>query len=200
MKPVISKEELNNLMKIKGKARGIPFKSQAAFIVEQEGEKKLKKLEDVMAKLGYPLSYQKMKSMDFYPLSLLAVSMLAIKRILNFDNKKFQEMGRSEVRMSSLIIRTFMKYFVSIDTMVRKAPDMWRKYYTEGDLKIVEVNKEKKYIILRIENFKCHPLFCQDLVGYFPSMVEMIIGKNASCEETKCVHKGSEYHEFLIKW
>ena len=200
MEQIISKEELDNLIKLKGKARGIPFKTQADFILKQEGDEQLKKLEKEMSKLGYPLKYKKMKSMDFYPLGLLAVNMLAIKRLFNYDDKKFQEMGRVEAKTSSLIIRVFMKYFVSIDMMVKKAPEMWRKHYTNGDFKIVEFNKEKRYVVLRIEDFKCHPLFCQDLIGYFPSMVEMVIGSGVSCEETKCVHRGDEYHEFLLKW
>lgn len=141
-----------------------------------------------------------MRSMDFYPLGLLAVNMLAIKRVFKYDDKKFQEMGSVEAKTSSLVIRLFMKYFVSIDLAAKKAPEMWRKHYTTGDLKVAELNKEKKYIVLRLENFSCHPLFCQDLVGYFPSIVEMVVGSDASCEETKCVHRGDEYHEYILRW
>ena len=200
MEEIVTKEEFNELMGLEGKARGIPFKTQADFIIKKEGKEGLKRLEDTMAKLGYPLKYRKMRSMDFYPLGLLAVNMIAIKRLFNYDDKKFQEMGSVEAKSSSLIIRLFMSYFVSIDLAAKKVSEIWRKHYTLGELKVVELNKEKKYIVLRLENFRCHSLFCQDLVGYFPSMVEMVVGSDVTCEEIKCVHRGDEYHEYLLKW
>jgi predicted hydrocarbon binding protein len=200
MEPIISKEELDKLMKLKGKLRGISFKTQADFILKKEGEEALRRLEDAMAKLGYPLKYKKIRSTDFYPLGLLAVNMIAIKSLFNYNDKKFQEMGSVEAKTSSLVIRLFMRHFCSLNMMVKEAPKMWREHYTVGNLKILKHDKEKRFVIIRLENFFCHPLVCQDLVGYFSSILQMVIGKEISCEEAKCVHRGDEYHEFLLKW
>jgi hypothetical protein len=200
MEEIISKKEFDELMKLEGEAKGVPFKTEANFILKREGGQGLKKLEDTMAKLGYPIKYRKMRSMNLYPLGLLAVNLLAIKRLFNYDNKKFQEMGSVEAKTSSLIIRLFMKYFVSIERAAKEISKMWRKHYTTGDLKIIEYDKKKKYAILRLKDFRCSSLFCQDLIGYFPSVLQMIIGSKVNCEEVKCIHRGDEYHEFLLKW
>jgi len=197
MEQIITKEEIKEFLKIKGEIRGLGFKTEAKFVLKEEGEEGLKKLEDQMAKLGYP--YGEIKAMDFYPLGLLAVNMLVIKRLFNYDDKKFQEMGKFEAK-SSLIIRLFMKYFVSLERVAKEAPKMWRKYYTVGDLKVPEVNQEKRYIIIRIENFSLHPILCQILIGYFHSIVRMVLKGEITCEETKCVFRGDECHEFLMKW
>jgi hypothetical protein len=138
--------------------------------------------------------------MDFLPLALLAINMLAIKRIFDYSDEDFQRMGSMEAKGSSLIIRIFMKYFVSPERVAKEVPKMWRNHYSVGDLKVIEMNKKKKCAILRLENFKCHRLYCQDLIGYFPGVLQMVVGSNVICKETKCVHRGDKYHEYLIKW
>lgn len=137
MEQIISKQELDEFKQLKGEVRGMPFRSEAEFILKEEGEEGLKKLEDVMERLGYPIKYRKIKRLDFYPLGLLAVNLLAIKRLFGYDDKKFQEMGKFEGK-SSFIIKLFLKYFVSLDRAIKEVPRMWEKHYTVGSLKIVK--------------------------------------------------------------
>ena len=77
---------------------------------------------------------------------------------------------------------------------------MYKKYFTTGSLKIVEYDKERKYIVGRIENLRTYPTHCQYLMGYFSSLIEMVTKKVVVCEEIKCIYSGDKYHEFLVKW
>ena len=198
MEEIISKEEFEKLMSIKGEIRGLGFQTEANFVREKKGEEALKKLENEMARLGHP--YSKIRAMDFYPIGLLAVALLVIQRLFNFTDEDFKEMGQYEAK-SSLVIRLFMKYFVSLENVSKEASNIWRKYYSEGDLKIVEMDEEEKKTIIRLENFKLHPILCHVLVGYFLSVIKMIVrSDHITCQETKCVHKGDEYHEFVVRW
>jgi len=198
MEEIISKEEFEKLMSIPGEIRGLGFQTEANFVREKRGEEALKKLEDEMERLGHP--YSGIRTMDFYPIGLLAVALLTIKRLFDFTDEDFREMGKFEAK-SSLVIRLFMKYFVSLEKVSKEAAKMWRKYYSIGDLKIVEMDEERKKTIIRVENFKLHPILCHVLMGYFLSVIKMIVRSDQiTCEETKCAHKDDEYHEFLIKW
>lgn len=199
MEEIISKQEFDELMKIKGEVRGVPLKNEAEFIAKEEGEEGLKKLEEVMANLGYPIKYREIRGMDFYPLGLLSVNLLAIKRLFNYDDEKFQAIGRFEAKLS-FIIRLFLKYFVSLDKAIKEVPKMWKRYYTVGNLTIVEYNEKEKYLIVRIEDLPFHPLYCQVNKGFGASIIQMVVGSDVTCEEIKCAHKGEEYHEFLMKW
>lgn len=199
MEEIITKKELDELKKIEGKVRGIGLKDILEFVLREEHEEGLKKLEDTMVNIGYSLKYKDIKSMDFYPLVLLAVFFLTIKKLFNYDNEKFQEMGRFCSR-TSLILRLFMKYLVSVDKVVKETQAMYRKYFTIGNLKIVEYDKEKKYIIARVENLSIHPAHCQYLKGYFSSVIEMATKSSVTCKETECSYRDSEHHEFLLKW
>ncbi len=195
----LTKEIAQKMMEIKGRVRGVAIKGDLEFILEKEGEKGLKKLEEEIARVGYPIRYNQLKPMNFYPIGMKGITLLAIKNLFNFDNKKFQEMGRFGSKLHP-VIRVFMKYFVSPEMFVSQAPRMWRSYYTIGECKVVEFNKEKRYVILRIDNFSYFPDHCQVLIGYFSNIFQMVINKEVTCEETKCVFKGDEYHEFLLKW
>ena len=199
MEQIISKEEVDELMKLKGEVRGIAIKSYAEFVLKKEGKEGLKRLEETMARIGYPIKYRKVKLTSFYSLGLEAITLTAIKRLFNYDDKKFQEMGRFESR-TPIVIRLFLKYFVSIEMATEEASKVWRKYFTVGNLRIVKLDREKRYMIARIENFHFIPILCENLKGYIASITEMIINEETTCEETKCVHRGDEYHEFLVRW
>ena len=199
MEQIISKEEFNKLINLKGKVRGMAVKGYGDYILKEKGEKGLRKLEKTITNLGYPIKYKKIKTMGFYPLGLEGISLLAIQRLFNFDDKKIQEMGRFQAKFS-IVIRLLMRYLVSIEKAAKGASKMWRSYHTSGDLKITELNKEKRYAILRIEDFRILPIHCQNLIGYFSTIVQLIVKSKVTCEEIKCPFRGDEYHEFLLKW
>ena len=198
MEEIITKEEFDELMSLEGKVRASGVKNNTEFVFKEEGKDGLKRLEETMAKLDYPIKYRDIKPADFCPIGFLAVTLLVIKRLFNYDNKKFQEMGKFQAR-SSFITRVLMK-FASIERSLKEVTKAWSRYNTIGELKIVEYDREKRYVILRIKNFRCHPLQCQIFIGLFSALPKMIIRTEATCEEIKCIHKGDEYHEFLIKW
>jgi hypothetical protein len=198
MEPIISKEEFDELMRIKGKTAGVAIREHKAFILKEKGREGLKKLENTIVGLGYP-GYRKIKPMSFYPVGLYALTLMVVKRLFNFDDKKFEEMGRFNAKLS-IVIRFFMRFLISLDKAVKGVSKMWRRYYTIGSLRVIDQDERKRYGILRLENFNLHPLHCQVSKGYFSTILEMIVKKSVICEETKCVHRGDEYHEFLLKW
>ncbi len=199
MKQIITKEIAKNLMKIKGETRGLAIKDDFEYILQGRGKDGLKELEDKMEELGYPIKYQEIKAMNFYPSGLEPIVMLAIKELFDFNREEFVKLGKFSAKIP-LIIRLFMKYLGSLDIIVKSSPRMWRTYYTEGNLKVIDYNKKEKYLIARLENFALHPLYCIGLEGYFIATISMVVETPITCQETKCVHRGDEYHEFLVKW
>ncbi len=199
MNTVISKEEAAGLMNFKGEIRAVGMKSYADFIVKEEGEEGLKLLEKTMAEAGCPLKFSKMRPMEFYPLGTLAVMMVAIQRLFHYDNEKFQEMGKFHTKVS-LIIRIAIKYFFSIDRVLKELPKLWRKHLSIGNLNVEQYLPEEHKIILRLDDYYFYPLHCEILKGYLLSSLQMIIKSEGTCEEITCIHKGGDCHRFLIKW
>jgi hypothetical protein len=199
MAEVFSKEEFERLINVPGEVRGMGIKAHADFVLKKEGQEALERLEKTIADLGYPIHYNDLKAMDFYPLGLEVVTLVAIKRLFGYDDEKLQEMGGFGVK-SSFLMRLFMKYFVSFERLVKEAPKMWKRGGAVGDFKVVDYDKDKRFLILRIENFKVHPIYCSIFKGYFLSALQMILKDKPTCQETKCSFSGDEYHQFLLKW
>ena len=199
MEGIISKEEIDELLSLKGEVRGMGIKTHADFVLKEEGKEGLEKLEKAMEGIGRPIKFKKIKSTSHLPLGVEAIVLVVIQRLFNYDDKKFQEIGVFHTKLS-LIIRLFMKYFVSFDKMKIEAPKIWRKYFTVGDLKITSLDKEKKCATFRVDDFKFHPLHCQILIGTFITIIQMMVNGKATCEETKCIYRGDDCHEFLLKW
>jgi hypothetical protein len=201
MNQELTKEIVKKLMEIKGEAKGTTFKTDAEHILKEKGEEGLKRLEAELESLGCPIKYQEIKAMAFYPVGLRAISLLAIKKIFNYDDKKIEEMGFLATKRS-LIVKLFVRYFLSVQRVFSKeAPLLWEQHYTIGELIPVELNEEKKYAILRLKDFDVHPILCCYLGGYFCGIVQMIIkSPQINFEERKCTFRGDEYHEYLLKW
>jgi hypothetical protein len=199
MEPIITKEIAQKFMATKGEVRGVALKSHQDFILKEKGEEGLKRLEREMESLGCPIKYKEIRITDFYPVGLEAVALLVIKKLFNFKDEKFEEIGIFQSKIS-WIIKVFMQYFGSLKMLLKRAPDIWRRYYTVGDFKVVELNEQERYIVLRIEGFNLHPLHCRHVKGYCYNVIKMVIKKPVTCQEVKCPSRGDDYHEFLIKW
>ncbi len=199
MEEIILKEELDKLIKINGEVRMVGVKSYLDFILKEEGGEGLKKVEDAMLSFGFSLTRDKIRKMDFFPLNQLAVLLVVIKKLFNYDDEKFQEMGKFQVK-GSFLLTMLVKYLVSLSRATKELPNLWRKHLTVGTLTAVELNEEEKHLTMRLENYRMHPLHCQILKGYFLASLQRIIRETGTCEETKCIFKGDDYHEFLVKW
>jgi len=200
METIITKEELSKFKKIKGEVTGDCIKNDLDFILKKEGEEGLKRVEMVMGKLGFPIDRAKLKLTDIYPLSFPVTLIVVVKRLFNYNKKDLENMGRMEAKISSTIIRLFMKYFVSFDMLANNAQKMWEEHYKIGNLRVIDHSRNKGYVHFRIENFKAHVFICHVLGGYFAGLLEMIVGKKVTVEEVKCEHRGDAYHELHLTW
>jgi predicted hydrocarbon binding protein len=203
MEQVITKQEFDELMSIDGETRGAGLTDGYEFFEREVGKEKANEgiviIEKRITELGYPFKFSEIKPMTFYPVGLLAVILVLMQRIYSLTNEKLQEIGHNASKVS-LIVRLFMRHFFSLDMMVKKSPDIWRKYFTVGDLTVHEYDKKKRYMIFRIKNFRLHPFHCEISKGYLANTTGMVVNSKVTVEETKCVYRGDEYHEFLMKW
>jgi hypothetical protein len=175
------------------------MKGHAKFIMKEKGKEGVERVEKELQKMGYDFDYDKLKKLKFYPLNLYCTELLVIKKIFNYNNEKFKEIGEFNCK-TSLLVRLFMKYFVSLARMAEQAPLFWGKYFTVGNTKVTECREKEKRVILRIEDFHTTPLLCEVARGFFSGLCQMIVGREGECKEIKCTHRGDDCHEFLFEW
>ena len=199
-KEKLTKELAQKLMKIKGEARGVHFICDAQYVLRKKGKEGLKMVEKELERLGYPFKYKEVSNMDFYPVGLRALSLLAAKKVLNLEDEEIREVCAFQPT-TPLVVKLYMKYFFSVPKIMKKAQDMWRVYWTVGKMNFVEYNKKKKYAVIRIEGLSLHPIWCRCMEGYFRSISKLVLGKtNIVCREVKCLSEGDDFHEYLIGW
>jgi hypothetical protein len=195
----LDKTLAKELMKTEGEARGMSIKEFWNYVLSRKGKEGIKEMEKRMEELGFPLKYREINDMDFYPIGFDLLSLLLVKEIFNLDEKGIEEMGASIVRFS-LFFKIFFKYFGSLELIARQVPKFWQRYYTVGELEMPDYSNEKRYIVLRLKNFKVHPVYCPMLRGYLSQVAKLILGVKPTCSEEKCVYRGDAFHQFLIKW
>jgi predicted hydrocarbon binding protein len=198
MKKTISKEEINKIMKVEGEVLGAAIQEFKDFIAEDRGSRGVEELEAAIIALGY-LKIKEIRKSRFYPVGLYIVILLTMKELFDYDDKKFEKIGEFNAKLS-VIIRLFMRFFISLKRAAEAVPRMWKKYYTIGDLEVVTLNEEERFVTLRLRNFSLHPLHCLVQKGYFSTILQIITKSPVSCKQIKCTHWGDDYHEFLLKW
>jgi len=127
----VSKEEISEIVSNDGKVRGVVLYTDAEYIRRHEGEETLRRVEQETEEMGYPIDYGKVKLMDWYPIGLRAISLQAIKKVLNWDDEQLKGMGRSAPTYS-IITKLMLRYFVSLNTLVERVQSYWDKNYTVG--------------------------------------------------------------------
>ena len=196
---ILNPKIVKQLLSIKGQCRDMAIQDNIEFILAHEGGAGLVLVEKVMAEAKCPFKTSDLKSSHFFPIGFETIMLLAIKKAFNYSDEEFEEVGISNAKQS-LIVRIFAKYFVSLEKVAEEAPRMWKRYYTLGETEIVRFSEEKKEVVIRVKDFKVHPLHCQVFKGYFGVVIRMIVGVPVKSQETACVFHGGAYDEFTLTW
>ncbi len=205
MEEIISKEELGKIEKIEGEVRGAILKADVKFILQNKGKEGLEKVEREMEKIGYPFRYREVKALEFYPVKLRVLSLLAIKKVLGFSDKQVKEIGR-QVPQDSFILRLslgFLGLAREPEKLYKNATVLWKRFLTIGEFVAVEFQEKagRGKVIDRLMDFNTHPILCIYLEGILERFHEIARRvKKVNVKETKCIFKGDEYHEFLVEW
>jgi len=200
----ITKQEIERIAKTQGEVRGSALVTDMNYILQKKGEEGLKRLEEKIKEWGYNIDYRNIKNMGWYSVGLRLLSLLAVKEVFGWDEKDIRNMGYSAPAYS-FTLRLVMRYFLTLKKTYQMASSVWKKHYTIGRLETPEFHEteKEKYIILRVYDFKIHPIFCPYYAGYFLRAAELSVSskeKIIGIEETKCMFKGDAFHEFKVRW
>jgi hypothetical protein len=183
-----------------GKCRGAVFKTDAEYVRNEKGEQGIKKIEKRLKELGYPIRYNKIRPSEWHPIGLRVLSLLVIKEVFQWSDKKIQDMGFKAPKVS-YVIKIIASLFKTTIKAIKRFPKTWSDYHTTGNIVLKELDKKKCYAIAQLRNFKVHPLFLTYLKGFFLGAIKFTLpDKKVILKLTKSVHKGDDYDEFKLYW
>jgi hypothetical protein len=196
----ITQKEIKEIIKEKGEVKGAVLQTDAEHIRQTKGEGGLRLVEEKTKEFGYPIDYNAIRTLDWYPLWMRVVSLLAAKEVFNWENKEIMEMGNLAPKYS-FIVKMLLSYFLTLKKSLEEAPIYWEKHYTAGEIEFIKLDEKEKYFIIRLKNFKIHPILCVYYAGYFKRYAHYVIkNRGITIEETKCMFKGDDCHEFMVRW
>jgi hypothetical protein len=163
---LISKEELAQIEKNSGQTMGFSFKEDLDFIKAKEGQEGIKKIEAALKGLGYPLKYEEIRSYHWYPWKQNLLVLVLAQKIFKWDDQSYRELGRFDAKVS-FMAKLMMKFFVSLEQLLKEASNYWRRYFSQGRLEIETFDKKRHLVIISVEDFLGHPVFCRELEGFF---------------------------------
>lgn len=194
------KEEIEIIMKLSGRARGAAFQTDAAYIREKKGEQGLRLLEQKTKEMGYPITYDKISAISWYPIGLRLLSLLAMQEVFGWGAKEIWELGDFAPKRS-FIFKIIVRYLLSTQHAFEKSSKYYAMFFDIGVFEPVELNEDERYAILRIKDFKIHPIFCVYFSGFLRRVCQFLFKvEKTTIEETKCMFSGDPYHEFILRW
>lgn len=194
-------ETIESIKQINGSVKAVALQTDKIYIEIQEVENGVSLVEEEMGKMGFPFCYNTLKSpTDLVPLTVRIASLLAIKKVFHLEDAQIREMGRLATK-SSFFTKLTLRYLVSLKKMAKEIPRHWERHYTIGSMDPGELYEDERFFIVRLRDFTIPTIFCTYLSGYIIGIVELIGNfTNLAVLETKCQHRGDEYHEFRVTW
>lgn len=101
---------------------------------------------------------------------------MVIKRIFNWGEKEIFETGSLGIK-AGFIPKIISRYFVSLSKVFQTTSSHWKKYFTVGELEPYQLNEKEKYLIIRLKNYKIHPLVCFANQGSFGQIAKYVYQK-----------------------
>ncbi len=189
-------EEQNSLRKVKAEV----IRIEKNYILEKEGEEGIKRVLERVKELGGELDLEKLNSLTWEEEWKSSVLVAVSADVFKWTEEDIFQMGRYSPR-ASFFIKSIIQYLISLEVVFNNMGKYWNKHHNFGSLEGKEINEKEKYLILHKKNFLTLPEMCIYHAGYFQGIAEFVIkGKNIKTKETKCMHKGDSYHEYIISW
>lgn len=196
----ITKDEVEKFLKIPGAVRGVVFKTDFEYVKERLGLEGVNTLKAKIKEWDIPIDYERIKVTNWYPIGLRVLSLLVIKEVFNWRDDEIFNLGNSAPK-HSFVVAMLMKHFLSFQKTFEAAPKYWKHHYTVGEMEPAVFNEKEKYALIRLKNFRIHPIFCTFLKGYLLRIAQFgLKAKQISIKETKCQFQGDSYHEYLVRW
>ncbi len=197
---MLTKKLAKQLLSINGFVKGVVFDTDAEWIKLNYGSDGLRRVEEKLRKIGYPIKYEKIIAIKDYPVGFRAISLLAIKDVFKLSDNDIINIGEAAVK-TSLLLRLVLKYFISTSKALSKAPELWSKHYSIGKLVVKEVSEKNKRVIVDLIGVKIHPIICTYLMGYFRGYVQLTRAKDkVKVKLVKCIHNGDKLNRYVFTW
>lgn len=136
---------------------------------------------------------------SWYPYRAFTALLEAIVRAKGGRNEELFEVGVFSGSQDADTIFRIVMSLASVERVISACPRFWKRYSSAGDFEIQLV--EKGRVEVALTGFPdIHPGHCHLAAGWMKGLGETAGAKNASVQQTRCVHHGDPRCEFVATW
>jgi len=197
----LTKEDIEQISKVKGRIRGLILTTLKDYIIAKEGHIGIKKVEEKMEEIGHPFSFDSVSSVKWYPANMIHLVMMIVLEVFGWTEEENFKIGYN-VPINSLLAKLMLRNFTSLKVAFKVTPRFWKNYTDMGDMHWVLQDLKNKKAVLRLENYpKVHRGSYEYFRGYLKRIMETVTSsKNVKVELTKTIYKGDPYDDFTFTW
>jgi len=193
------KSVADTIMSTPGNTRGNSLKTDMRFVIEREGKEGLKRLEDALVILGYPLSYGTVRGFDWYPEGQAVLGIHLSRHLFEWSGRDVFEMGYAAPAVSFLV-RTFAR-FSSVETTFFQGPVLWRKHYDFGALTPETFDGENKKLSFTVSGYGFFDYMEEYFDGFFNRLTQLVgITTLKTLESTWCSESDHTCRRYHVTW
>jgi hypothetical protein len=194
------KKEVDRLMSLSGNVKGEILRTTFAYIEMQEGPEGVKKIEDLLAEMGYPFPYASIRPYGWYKESYSISIYLSAILVLGWKQEEIYNLARSVLKLSFLL-RLIVKQFVSLRHIFEESTKYWERHLDFGSLVPHEMDEEKKFISVYIKGYAFHPISNVYHAGYIDAIMRLSIrSEEVHVEVVRSVYDGESHTEMRGQW
>lgn len=148
---------------------------------------------ELFSKKVLPISWVEYKATINF---IVALDRIAGKGDFTLMHETIKELTKSNIdAFSKLVFRV-----ASPDFLIPKSFQLWKQYYNEGHMEIVEHEHGRRIVtrLVGVSNLPRH--YEQDLVATYEAMMEMVGVKSYSVKHTPCTDPAEGNCLFEITW
>lgn len=133
---------------------------------------------------GEQIDPSKVDSLEKYPISEEVALLFAVYDVLGWNESNIKELGRNVPRVS-LLVKFFLKHFISLEATTSQAKMYWRRHYDFGALEVTSPDLPGGNYVVEVTGFDIHPLYTEFLCGFLETMVGFVSADPISSEIVK---------------
>ncbi len=180
--------------------KGAAWKPIVKFVKVTFGEDPLSKVLESVSPECRTIASETILVNSWYDMSLIEEFISAADRLLGTGDLTIaRKMGQYSAEFG---IKTVYKIFMKVGSpefVIKKAPVIWKRYYSRGDLNLVEF--EKGHVILRLTDMgQISKVTCVRVTGWMETTLRMSGAKDSVVEHISCKIRGDSHEEWEGRW
>ena len=123
----ITKEEAERIMKEGGKVRGLTLKTDADYIIEKEGKEGLKRVEERLKELGYPIKFKNFSSFGWYSLPLSAIIITVMVEVFDWDDSAIFDLAYT-APLNTTVSKMMLERLLNLERLFAHHKDLLARH------------------------------------------------------------------------